>query len=138
MGLLNWFKNLRAATAAGRSMQDGIFRGRTGDPPARGTREFLQVYETSPWVRAVAGKTATEVGCTEWTLSAKGTEIEDHILLQALRRPNPYMSGRQLLKITQLTLDLVGDSFWLKGRNGLGAPVEFYPIPPHWIQETPT
>ena len=100
MGLRSWFKSLgQPATGAGRAMQDALFRGRAGEPPARGTREFLQVYETSPWVRAVAGKTATEVGCTEWTLEVKGQAVESHILLDALRRPNPYMSGRQLLKV---------------------------------------
>lgn len=136
MGL--WARIKQALTPAGRRMQSGVWGARAGDPPARGTREFLEVYETSPWVRAVAGKTATAVGCTEWTLEARGAMIEDHVLLKALRRPNPYMSGRQMFKVTQLCLDLVGDSFWLKGRNGLGAPVEFFPIPPHWIAETPT
>ncbi len=140
MGLLQRIK--QALTPAGRRMQTGVWGSRAGDPPARGTREFLQVYETSPWVRAVAGKTATEVGKTVWTLEGKGRPVtEDQpggLLLKVLRRPNPYMSGMQLIKLTQLCLDLVGDSFWLKGRSGLGAPVEFYPIPPHWIAETPT
>src|SRR5262245_11606618 len=125
-------------TGAGRSMMDGIRGARFGDPPARGTREFLEVYETSPWVRAVAGRVATSVGSTQWTLEANGRQVQEHILLAALRRPNPLMSGHQLFKLTQLCLDLVGDSFWLKSRNAFGAPVEFYPIPPHWIMETPT
>jgi hypothetical protein len=136
MGLLARIK--QALTPAGTRMQSGVWGSRAGDPPVRGTKQFLEVYETSPWVRAVAGKTATAIGCTEWTLEGRGVAIKEHPLLKALRRPNPFMSGRQLFKLSQLSLDLVGDSFWLKGRNGLGVPVEFYPIPPHWIAETPT
>lgn len=119
-------------------MLSGVFRSRRGDPPTRGTREFLEVYETSPTVRGVFGRIATSVGSTDWTLEGKGRPIKEHILLAALKTPNPLMSGHQLVKITQLCLDLVGDAFWLKVRNGFGAPVEFYPIPPHWIAELPT
>lgn len=127
-----------ALVGRGRSMLSSVFRGRVGDPPVRGTREFLEVYETSPTVRSVFGRIATSVGSTEWQLEGKGKPITNHLLLSALRSPNVFMSGHQLLKITQLCLDLVGDAFWLKVRNGLGAPIGFYPIPPHWIAELPT
>jgi len=129
---------MSALIGRGRTFMTQMSGSRVGEAPVRGTREFLEVYETSPWVRAVAGKTATAIGGTRWTLEAGGRAVEDHLLLRALRRPNPLMSGHQLLKISQLCLDLVGDSFWLKARNGFNAPVEFYPIPPHWIVELPT
>ena len=48
------------------------------------------------------------------------------------------MVGPSLLRTTQLHIDIVGESFWIKERNGLGAPVSFWPLPPHWIQATPT
>lgn len=127
-----------ALIGRGRAMLEGVFRSRIGDPPIRGTREFLEVYETSPTVRGVFGRIATSVGATKWTLEGKGRPITDHVLLTAFTTPNALMSGHQLFKITQLCLDLVGDAFWFKVRNGLGAPVEFYPIPPHWIAELPT
>lgn len=66
------------------------------------------------------------------------TAVDDHLFLDALESPNPFMTRMSLLKITEIHLDLVGDSFWLKERNGLGAPVGFWPIPPHWVMETPT
>jgi hypothetical protein len=65
-------------------------------------------------------------------------EIEDHPLLDALQRGNAFQTGFQLQKLTQIYLDLVGDSFWLKERNGVGAPVGFWPLPPHWIRKTPS
>src|SRR6185369_15149772 len=71
------------------------YGGRRGDPPVRGTREFLEVYETSPWVRAVAARVSAGVGATEWKLSAKGGRAvpDDHIMLKTLQTPNPVMTG---------------------------------------------
>jgi len=65
-------------------------------------------------------------------------EVESHILLDALNRANSYMTGQSLFKMTQIHLDLIGESFWIKERNAFGAPVEFWPVPPDWIQDTPT
>ena len=128
-----------STTLAGRTMMSNLWGSRVGDPPVRGTKEFLQVYETSPWVRAVAGRVSTAVGSTTWTLDAGSKTVpENHLMLRTLKRPNPQMSGHTLFKITQLCLDLVGDSFWYKGRNGLGGVVELWPIPPHWVAELPT
>jgi hypothetical protein len=128
-----------SGTTAGRTMMSNLWGSRVGDPPIRGTREFLQVYETSPWVRAVAGRVSSAVGSTTWTLDAGSKTVPDnHLMLRTLRKPNPQMSGHTLFKVTQLSLDLVGDSFWYKGRNGLRGVVELWPIPPHWVAELPT
>jgi HK97 family phage portal protein len=64
--------------------------------------------------------------------------IDDHLFLQALNRANSLMVGESLFKLTQIHLDLIGESFWIKQRNNFGAPVEFWPIPPDWVQSTPT
>jgi HK97 family phage portal protein len=64
--------------------------------------------------------------------------VDDHILLDALNKANSYMVGQSLFKVTQIHLDLLGESFWIKERNNFGAPVEFWPVPPNWIQSTPT
>lgn len=64
--------------------------------------------------------------------------IDDHILLNALNGANSYMVGQALFKTTQIHLDLVGEAFWLKERNGVGAPVAFWPLPSNWVQATPT
>jgi HK97 family phage portal protein len=65
-------------------------------------------------------------------------EVDSHILLDALNKANSYMVGQSLFKLTQLHLDLVGESFWIKERNAFGAPVEFWPVPPNWVEATPT
>ncbi len=144
----------------------GIQRS-TSDPPARGTREHLEVFEAAPWPRAVGDKVATAVACSNFRLMARQRagkavrdqrlqkapmdvrirlmesmradlqEITEHPFLSAMDNPNPFMDRMGLLKITELHLDFVGDAFWLKDRNGLGAPMGFWPIPPHWVAETP-
>lgn len=141
--MLGWFKRLVGIYSAlggqGRAFLDGVFGSRVGDPPERGTLEFLQAYQTSPWVRAVHGRISTVIGSTVWTLTARGREVPpDHLMLRTLASPNRLMTGFDLIKITQLYLDLVGDAFLLKVRNGFNAPVELWPIPPHWIAELPT
>ena len=112
MGLWSRLKGfMLPAAGSARTMMQGI--GRNTDPPTRGTQEFLETYEATPWVRAVAGKVAAEVGQTQWTLSRRDRDepVTDHIMLRALRAPNPMMSSTALFRVTQLSLDLVGDSF---------------------------
>lgn len=64
--------------------------------------------------------------------------IRDHPLLDLLDSANPYQTGLSMRKITQLHLDLVGEAFWLKERNGAGMPTGVWPIPPDWVVNTPT
>lgn len=65
-------------------------------------------------------------------------EIAEHPFYDALERPNPFMDRMGLIKLTETGLDLVGDAFWLKQRNVAGVPVGYWPLPPHWVVETPT
>ncbi len=65
-------------------------------------------------------------------------EEPEHLLHQVLARPNPLMNQAALFRITQVALDLVGDAYWLKERNGLGAVVGLWYIPPHWVAEHPS
>lgn len=146
----------------------GMLAGRRGELPKRGTKEHLEVFEAAPWPRAVGDKVATAVACTEFRLFAlkRGgkivrdlrlqkapmavrqrllqeartdlQEITESPFLTGLTSPNPFMDGMALLKLTEIHLDFVGDAFWLKDRNALGKPAGYWPIPPHWIVETPS
>ena len=81
---------------------------------------------------------AVRSGMINKALGAELEPIEDHVLLSALNGANSYMVGQALFKTTQIHLDLVGEAFWLKERNGVGAPTAFWPLPSHWVQATPT
>jgi hypothetical protein len=176
MGL---WANLRAATGV---LVNGLPRGEanrmlTGvvqgvSAPILGIKERLESYETMPWVRAVAGRTAEAVAGTQWVLYARrgsaGKIVRDvqlqaagaqarrlsmarlkqagelvevepaHPMYEALASPNGFITGRDVVMLVQLSLDLGGDSFVLKERNALGVVIGLWPVPPHWIMELPS
>lgn len=65
-------------------------------------------------------------------------EIEEHPMLELLYSPNPFLTGMSTRQLTQVYLDIVGESFWIKDRNGAGVPNAVWPLPPHWVMSTPT
>jgi len=66
------------------------------------------------------------------------TEVTSHLFLDVIGQANPEMTGIELRWLASTWQDLVGDAFFLKERNGAGAPSALWPIPPHWIMETPS
>lgn len=170
--------NARSQTQA-QGLLGGVLPGGWGNPPVRGTREFIKAYSEMPWLRAVASRVAQSMAAVEWELFVKtskgkpvegrmlqrmkgdrrhatikrllkasvkkGSEIddglrqiEDHPLLDMLHSANSFHTGEQMRKVTQLHLDIVGEAFWLKERDGMGTIVGVWPIPPDWILTTPT
>lgn len=65
-------------------------------------------------------------------------EITDHPLLDVLDNANGFQTGLSMRKVTQLHLDLVGEAYWLKERDSMGVIVGVWPVPPHWVLNTPT
>ena len=63
---------------------------------------------------------------------------EDHPMREALGGGNALMTGLAVRYVSSLHWVLEGEAFWLKGRNGVGAPFSVWPPPPHWVLETPT
>lgn len=146
----------------------GIYPVAHGEPPSLGTTEIVEAYNQMPWLRACASKVGDGISClhfqlfrvrrggrtvreasiqrahgeTRWKLleglGADLEEVTEHPFFDLLERPNPLMSRRSLLKITQVHLDLVGDAYWIKPRNRLGKPIGYWPVPPHWVTEHPT
>lgn len=72
-------------------------------------------------------------------LAASGLlrEVPDHAILRLLANPNPEITGRSAMQMTQTWIDLKGEAFWLLGRRD-GAPTQFLPCPPHWVTAVPT
>ena len=65
-------------------------------------------------------------------------EITSHPFLDLLDNANPALTGRAARQVTQVYIDIKGEAFWVLERNGSGMPVEYWPVPPHWITETPS
>ena len=117
----------RIATAVSSSSTQWILYA-----PASGKRRDVRLIQ-----RAASHETRKDL-IRKGQMNEDLIPVEDHILLDALNKANSYMVGQSLFKVTQIHLDLVGESFWIKERNGLGAPTEFWPVPPDWVQSTPT
>ena len=70
--MANWLQKLQVAwaVASAPSMSSlaeriqGLFPMST--PPRRGTKELLDLYRTSPWLRAVASRISTSVATVPW------------------------------------------------------------------------
>jgi HK97 family phage portal protein len=65
-------------------------------------------------------------------------EITEHPILDVLNNANGFQTGLQMRKVTMLHIDLVGEAFWMKERDGQGMVTGVWPIPPDWILNTPT
>lgn len=68
----------------------------------------------------------------------KAKEVEQHIMLDALHKGSVQLSGVATWKVSQIHMEQVGETFWIKERNAAGAPVAFWPLPPYWVIDTPT
>jgi HK97 family phage portal protein len=64
-------------------------------------------------------------------------EIDEHPVLDLIANANPKMSGVAARKVSAVFYELKGEIFWLLEDNGLKLPVEYWPIPPSWVEDTP-
>jgi len=118
---------------------------RVGDGFASVDWELYRTGAPSPNPRTARDVQIQRAGITQRKALLKQTkaagelrEVTDHIFLDLQQRPNPTQTGVTFRKLTMVHLDLVGEAFWIKERNGVQAPSALYPIPPNWITATPT
>jgi SPP1 gp7 family putative phage head morphogenesis protein len=64
--------------------------------------------------------------------------VEEHPFLTLLNTMNPALRSVGSLTCTQAWVDIKGEAFWILERNGVGQPIEAWPVPPHWVSETPS
>ena len=64
-------------------------------------------------------------------------QIDEHLILDLLDNGNPVMTGLAARQLTQVYREIKGEAFWLLRPNAAGVPVEFWPVPPHWVTATP-
>lgn len=101
-------------------------------------KELLKSYDENPWVRAIVDKISKGVARQDWFLEdASGKRIDKHPCLEFLRNGSVRLGAKQGIAATIQHILLAGESFWAIGRDGKGLPVEFAPIPPHWVVDTP-
>lgn len=57
-------------------------------------------------------------------------EITDHPILDLLRSVNDYMNGTDLLELTALSMEVLGNAFWwMEAKGNGGVPESIWPLP---------
>ena len=66
-------------------------------------------------------------------------EINEHPFLYFMRHPNPLyeMTPAACWRLLQIYLGLKGEGYFLYEFDGAGRPVELWPMPSNWVQQTP-
>lgn len=70
--------------------------------------------------------------------SDQRTQVFDHAALNLLYKPNPFWSRARLMELSQMYLDLTGESYWVIERApGLNLPIGLWPVRPDRIDPVP-
>lgn len=65
-------------------------------------------------------------------------QLEHHPALDLLSNPNPMLTSAQIWQISQIHLELVGETFQIIERgSSSGLPRELWPMPAHWVRQLP-
>jgi hypothetical protein len=87
---------------------------------------------------ASLGMVARQQALTTLQQSGEVKPILSHPFLDLWDKPNGFLPGVATRRLIQLALDISGECFLLKGRNGLSQPTQLWPIPSYWVYATPT
>ena len=136
-----------AIKAAVRGRVDGLanfFMPRTSLPPPRNAQQWLELYGKSPRMSPVT-RIATDLSIVPGRLMRIGAngdaeEVVNHPFLEFIANPNPLpeMSAAALWRLMEIWLLIKGEAFAVIERDQRGYPVELWPVPPHWILQTPS
>lgn len=70
-------------------------------------------------------------------LSDDVEEILDHPFLDLMQNVNGFMNRFDCFELTQLFLELTGNSYWYLVKGPLGVPVELWILPPQYMRVIP-
>ena len=128
-----------------------LFGNQESSSIKRDSAAYLKAFNELPWLRATITKLANSLAANDWEILLVTTETDDTgetvvveeepnslIPLQSfLNSPNPDLSWSQLLWLTDVYLELVGECFWyLTNISGLG--IQAYPLQPDKVVRVPT
>ncbi len=113
-------------------------------PPERNTREWFSMFGKNPRL-AVVDRIASDLSTCAGKLyridPATGDEVEvtEHPFLDFMAHPNPLyeMTPAACWRLLQIYLELKGEGYFLYEFDAVGRPVELWPLPSNWVQQTP-
>ena len=118
-------------------------------PPKRTTDLWIDIIHKSPMLDPVS-MIAADVAGTNFKIFDKAQHRKDpanaepygdHPIFDLLDNPmpdHPEIDYYQLMYLTVVYHEIVGDTFWLIDRDTRGRPVGIYLVPPNWMLLTPT
>lgn len=99
------------------------------DIPHLDMSNTMDLYEQVGWVHAAAFKIAESVAAVPWQITKDGkpanTKMND-----VLDHPNEFYSWAELIELTQLYLELVGEAYWVIERDKANNVAKIWPINP--------
>ena len=107
--------------------------------PIKTTEQELSAF--AGWVYAATTTISTDVGATPWGMFRGSEEEPEKVPGQDIpmlfRRPNDFMTFRDVLELTTLHLDLTGEAFWNLITAGPESEevIGWQIVYPHWIDE---
>lgn len=112
-------------------------------PPERNTAEWISAYGKNPRL-AVVNKIASDLSYVDgklYEVDAYGEEreIKSHPFLDFWVSPNPMheFTSNAIWKLQEIYLLLKGEGYFIIERRMDGTPAELWPVPTHWVMETP-
>lgn len=113
-------------------------------PPERNTRDWFEMFGKNPRL-AVVDRIASDLSTCTGKLyridPATGDEVEitQHPFLDFMNRPNPLyeMTSGACWRLLQIYLELKGEGYFIYEFDAMGRPVELWPLPTNWVQQTP-
>ena len=144
MAFLDRWRRSTPGGAGSRAYTDGgIMVPRWTTPPERNTQEWIEAFRTNPRlavVERIAGDLAYAKGKL-YRVDENGDEHEltDHPFLAFWKKPNPLheMSNAALWRLLEIYLKLKGEGYFIIEKDESGRPAELWPVPTHWVQQTP-
>jgi len=100
-----------------------------------------QGYKRSTWVYACVSLRSRTISSVPWIVERQTAdgfeELPNHPLTELLQRPNATYDWPMMMRIVQYWLDLTGDAWISKVRNGAGRVVELWPLMPDKMEVLP-
>ena len=138
MGFFDIYK-----TGRYREKRDNRIMPRWSIPPERNSAEWMAAFGNNPRF-AVVNKIASDLSYLEGKLyevdeCGEEREIKKHPFLDFWECPNPLFefTSNAIWKLQEIYLLLKGEGYFIIERRMDGTPAELWPVPPHWVTDTP-
>lgn len=144
MAFLDRWRRSTPGGAGSRAYTDGgVMVPRWTSPPERNTQEWIEAFRSNPRL-AVIERIASDLAYAKGKLyrvdeEGEEHELTDHPFLTFWKKPNPLheMSNAALWRLLEIYLKLKGEGYFIIEKDESGWPAELWPVPTHWVQQTP-